>query len=150
MKTPAQIIREHYQLDRPVTEKEVAAEIKNLKRRRDKALGWDDMNARLASRLGIDPTPFKNPIKGPGKFEGETYAARYAYENVDEDLGDVQTFDWYGRFSGKIKGRGPFHIIVRENNQGFVYGEFFDTEAALKKQWRRIERAYEKFTEDEQ
>jgi hypothetical protein len=93
----------------------------------------------------------KNPIKGPGKFEGETYAARYAYDNVDEDLGDVQTFDWYGKFSGKIKGRGPFHIIVRENNQGFVYGEFFKTEAELNRQWRRIERAWDKFSdEDEQ
>jgi hypothetical protein len=93
----------------------------------------------------------KNPIKGPGKFEGETYAARYAYDNVDEDLGDVQTFDWYGKFSGKIKGRGPFYIIVRENNQGFVYGEFFKTEAELNHQWRRIERAWDKFSdEDEQ
>lgn len=52
-----------------------------------------------------------NPIKGPGKFEGETYAARYAYENVDQSIGSVDELGWYGVFTGKIKGRGPFHII---------------------------------------
>lgn len=89
----------------------------------------------------------RNPIKGPGKFEGETYAGRYAYENVDEELGDVQDFGWYGNFSGKIKGRGPFHIITREDSQGFVYGEFYDTEKQMRAAWRRLEREYEKFNE---
>lgn len=90
----------------------------------------------------------RNPIKGPGKFEGETYAARFAYENPDEDLGDSETFGWYGNFSGKIKGRGPFHIIVNENSQGFVTGEFFPTEKAMRKQWRAIEREYDEFAGD--
>lgn len=90
----------------------------------------------------------ENPIKGPGKFEGETYAGRYAYENVDDELGDVQDFGWYGNFSGKIKGRGPFHIIVREDSQGFVYGEFFDTKEKMLKNWSRIEKEYNDF-EDE-
>lgn len=89
-----------------------------------------------------------NPIKWLGKFEGEMYAGRYAYENVDDELGDVQDFGWYGNFSRKIKGCGPFHIIVRENSQGFVYGEFFDTEAAMRKAWSRLERDYEKFSEE--
>lgn len=149
-RTAAQIIRKHYGLKRPVTAAEVAAEIKNLKRRRDQSLGWDDMQHRLAAALNIGATPFQNPIKGPGKFEGETYAVRYAYENPDEDLGDSETFNWYGRFSGKIKGRGPFYIIVEENSQGFVSGEFFDTEAQLNNAWRQLERGWAKWSEGEQ
>lgn len=99
----------------------------------------------LDYRPGHPVETFKvNPIKGPGKFEGETYAARYAYENPDEDLGDSETFGWYGRFSGKIKGRGPFFIIVEEQSQGFVTGTFFDTEKQLEKAWARIEREWER------
>lgn len=85
------------------------------------------------------------PIKGPGKFEGETYATRYAHENYDEDLGDVEGFGWYGNFSGKIKGRGPFHIIVNEDSQGFVYGTHYPTKAAMLEDWRRIEMDYDDF-----
>ena len=88
-----------------------------------------------------------NPIKGPGKYEGETYAVRYAHENADEDLGDVEGFGWYGNFSGKIKGRGPFHIITTENNEGFVSGEIFDTQKEMLSNWRRIESEYDEFEE---
>ena len=88
-------------------------------------------------------------IKGPGKYEGEQYATRYAHENPDEDLGDVQGFGWYGRFSGKIKGRGPFHIITTEDNNGFVFGNYFDSESALNKEWAEIETAYEEFESGE-
>jgi len=83
------------------------------------------------------------PIKGPGKFEGETYAARFAYDNVDGEIGSVDELGWYGRFSGKIKGRGPFHIIVMENSQGFVYADFYDNEEQLEAAWAEIESAYE-------
>lgn len=89
----------------------------------------------------------RNPIKGPGKFEGETYAARYAHENYDDDIGSVDELGWFGKFSGKIKGRGPFHIIVEETNQGFVYGKIYDTVAEFNKKWRQIEREYEKYYE---
>lgn len=92
----------------------------------------------------------RNPIKGPGKFGGELYATQYAYENADEDLGDVQDFGWYGFFSGKIKGRGPFHIIVFENSQGFVTGERYSTEKAAREVWQRIEDEYAEFYEGEE
>jgi len=95
------------------------------------------------------PGTLENPIKGPGKFEGETFAARYAYDNPDEDLGESDGFGWYGKFSGKIKGRGPFHIIVNEDSQGFVSGTFFDTEKQLEKAWSNLESEYADFYEDE-
>ena len=47
------IVASHYQLQRPVSEGEVRAEIDNLIRRRDTGLGWFDMDAALAVRLNI-------------------------------------------------------------------------------------------------
>lgn len=47
------IVASHYNLNRPVSDGEVRAEIDNLIRRRDTGLGWFDMDARLASRLQI-------------------------------------------------------------------------------------------------
>lgn len=91
----------------------------------------------------------QNPIKGPGKYEGELYATRYAHENPDDELGDVQDFGWFGRFSGKIKGRGPFHIITQEDNNGFVYGKFYETESELNDAWDDIETEYAEFGEGE-
>lgn len=96
------------------------------------------------------PKPMqKNPIKGPGKFEGEKYATRYAYENPDEEIGSMDELGWYGRFSGSIKGRGPFLIIVNENSDGFVTGEFFPDRKEFDRAWRNIGREYEKFYESE-
>jgi hypothetical protein len=89
----------------------------------------------------------RNPIKRPGKYEGELYVTKYAHENDDESIGDVQELGWFGRFSGKIKGRGPFHIITQENDQGFVYGKLYDTEAELNTAWDEIVAEYEKFYE---
>ncbi len=90
------------------------------------------------------------PIKGPGKFEGETYICRYAYDNVDEDLGESENFGWYGRFSGKIKNRGPFHLIVTENSVGFVSCAFYDSEAELNDAWALLEDEYTEFSESEE
>ena len=87
----------------------------------------------------------KNPIKGLGKFEGGTYATRFAYDNPDDEIGSVDELGWYGKFSGKIKGRGPFHIIVNEDSQGFVSGEMFKSEKELNKAWREIEKEYETY-----
>lgn len=85
------------------------------------------------------------PIKGPGKYEGETRAVKYAHENPDDELGDVEGFGWYGNFSGKIKGRGPFHIITTEDNYGFVSGQMFPTKTAMLKKWNEIESDYSDF-----
>jgi hypothetical protein len=90
----------------------------------------------------------KNPIKGPGKFEGETYAAKFAYDYPDDEIGSVDELGWYGKLSGKIKGRGPFHIIVNENSDGFVSGTFYDTPSQLKRAWARIEKEYENLADE--
>jgi hypothetical protein len=101
------------------------------------------VNVELATQVRL------NPIKGQGKYEGELYVTRYAHDNDDESIGDVQELGWFGRFSGKIKGRGPFHIITQEDNQGFVYGQLFDTEKEMLNRWNEIESEYTKFTEEQ-
>ena len=87
----------------------------------------------------------------PGKFEGELYATRYAYEQTldgcSDDLGEVDGFGWYARFSDKIKGRGPFHIILQEDSQGFVYGTYYDTETDLDAAWADLETEYADYCE---
>jgi len=89
-----------------------------------------------------------------GKFEGELYATKYAYvsalDGCSEELGDCESFGWYGQFSGKIKGRGPFHIIVSENSQGFVSGTYYNTTEQLAAAWSALESEYEKFCEEEE
>ena len=47
------IVREHYGINRPVSDSEVNAEIANLVRRRDTGLGWFDMDASLAAKMQI-------------------------------------------------------------------------------------------------
>ena len=91
----------------------------------------------------------RNPIIGPGKFEGEMYATRYAYENPDDDLGSVDELGWYGYFSGKIKNRGPFHILVWEDSNGFVGSRFFDSESELQDAWSQVESEYSDYYGDE-
>lgn len=112
--------------------------------------GWAVQVRPGGDYFGPDGQPSikKNPIKGPGKFEGELHVTRYAHENYDEDIGDVQELGWYGRFSGPIKGRGPFHIIVRENDQGFVYGKLYDSEQQINADWGEIVKEYEKLYEE--
>lgn len=89
----------------------------------------------------------KNPIKGPGKFEGELHVTRFAHDNPDEEIGSVDELGWFGYLSGKIKGRGPFHIITQEDSQGFVYGQMYDSKEKLLKKWRSIEKEYERYYE---
>ena len=84
-----------------------------------------------------------------GKFEGELYATKYAYESTldgcSEELGEVDGFGWYASFSDKIKGRGPFHIILQESSQGFVHGAYYDTADDLAAAWSALESEYEEF-----
>ena len=88
-----------------------------------------------------------------GKFEGELYATKYAYESgldsCDDEIGEVDGFGWYGCFSDKIKGRGPFHIILHENSQGFVTGSYYDTAGDLGTAWSALESEYEKYCAEE-
>ena len=88
-------------------------------------------------------------IRYPGKFEGELYATRAIYDIAGEgmlsDIGSVDELGWYACYSGLIRGRGPFHVIISEDSQGLVLGEYFDTEQELEKAWEGIEQEYEKF-----
>jgi len=87
----------------------------------------------------------------PGKFEGALSQGvaealhRMAGDGmVDEELGEVDGFGWYGLFDrGKKKS-----YIVSEDNQGFFdYAEFSSGKAA-KQQWKKIEAEYEEYMEN--
>ena len=90
-------------------------------------------------------------IKHLGKFEGELYATRAVYDmSMDgmlDDIGCVDELGWYASYSGLIRGRGPFHVIISEDSQGFVRGEYFDTEDELNAAWAAIKDEYTKFYE---
>lgn len=93
----------------------------------------------------------RNPIKGPGKYEGELYLTKYVSEEgfYDEELGDVEGFGWYGLINGlKVKREGPFYGIISENNQGFVSGAWYKTEKEMKNKWNEIENDYEVFQDE--
>ncbi len=92
---------------------------------------------------------------GPGKFEGTgnySNVAQYLYSlsldsSLDEDLGESESFGWYGKFAGKIKGRGPFYAIVSEDSQGFFDVTYYDTQDALDAAWKLLELEYEQFSD---
>lgn len=95
----------------------------------------------------------RNPIKGPGKYEGELFLTRRVFEDgsFDDEIGDVENFGWYGLFNGlTIKGQGPFYGIISENNQGFVSGAWYKTEKEMKDKWDEIIQAYDEFMDDEE
>jgi hypothetical protein len=93
-------------------------------------------------------------IRYPGKFEGEMYATRAVYDMAGhgmlDDIGSVDELGWYCAYSGNIRGRGPFHVIISEDSQGFVRGEYFDTEAEMQRAWAAIEAQYERLWEGDQ
>jgi hypothetical protein len=90
------------------------------------------------------------PIKGPGKFEGETYLVRDLYDKgVDEEIGSSDELGWFGRFAGKIKGRGPFYVIITENSMGFVSGSFYNNEEELEDAWQEIVAEYDEYYGEE-
>lgn len=95
----------------------------------------------------------RNPIKGPGKYEGELFLTKYASEAgfYDEELGDVEGFGWYGKIDNlEVKGKGPFYGIISENNQGFVSGVWYKTQEEMQEAWTGIEEAYEEFAGEEE
>ena len=81
---------------------------------------------------------------GLGKFEAcGNYAllAQYLYENHDEEIGDCETFGWYAKHNGRIKGVNVF-AIINEDSQGFVTVDYFDDAEALYEAWDKIEAEY--------
>jgi len=91
-----------------------------------------------------------------GKFEGTNYkhVVQWLYNLagdgfLDEELGECEGFGWYGKFSGTIKGRGPFHAICHESSQGFFSVTWINTEKRLNEVWSNIECDYVEFCGDE-
>lgn len=85
---------------------------------------------------------------GLGKFEAcgnYVLTAGYIYYNIDDQLGESESFGWYGKFAGKIKGRGPFFAIVSEDSQGFVDVTYYDSKKELDEKWVMLEADYEEF-----
>ena len=92
------------------------------------------------------------PIKGPGKFEGETYLTKAAYNlgAYDSEIGDVGDFGWYALMVNWFtKGKGPFHGIITENNVGFVSGKWYKTADEANGDWQLIEDDYGAFIREE-
>jgi hypothetical protein len=90
-------------------------------------------------------------ITALGKYEGELYATRYISENSEwcnDQLGECESFGWYGKWSGAIRGRGPFHVIIYEDNNGFVGGTYYKDKKALDAAWSALESEYEEYSEE--
>lgn len=94
--------------------------------------------------------------RNPGKFEGAGDLGEELYEAIgdssflDEELGDVEGFGWYGlmvNFEAEAEGR-TVHVIVHEDSQGFFDYEEYDTAAQARRAWKKLEREYEKFEEE--
>lgn len=97
----------------------------------------------------------------PGKFEGGYVIDEVVYElsldGADEEVGDViEEGVWYGLLesldgldtSGFTEDEKKFiaeqvGAIIREDSQGFVTVEYFDSHKELKKAWREILAWYE-------
>lgn len=89
----------------------------------------------------------------PGKFEASGDIGERLHElsmdGVDEELGDVGDFGWYGLLLDVEGVPDVRHAIVTEDNDGFFDYESFDTKADALKEWKRIEKEYEEFFEEE-
>ena len=83
---------------------------------------------------------------GPGKFENcgnHALVSQWVYMGgFDEEIGNSGELGWHARFSGTIKGRGPFHALVSEDNNGFVSVTWYHSEIKLNRAWDRVEEAY--------
>lgn len=95
---------------------------------------------------------------GPGKFEGN-YSDRFAkaiHQTFgdgmgDEELGDVQDFGWYGKldvshYEIKEDGYPIIGVIAMEDNSGFFTYISYSTRKVFEKDWKQIEKDYEKFS----
>lgn len=106
---------------------------------------------------------------GPGKFEGSGEIGSLINDlGTDEDLGDSETFGWYGllRDGESILAqllesgaevteeeaenlRTSAGVILHEDSQGFVDVDYYDTEDELEEAWSDLEDEYSEFAEDE-
>lgn len=91
----------------------------------------------------------------PGKMEGETLLTGILWEMVgysaqDDELGDSESFGWYGKFDGvELKGIGrKIYAIVHTGSTGFVSRTDYPSHEALEKDWKKLESEYEEFDRD--
>lgn len=102
--------------------------------------------------------PLLDRYPHPGKYEAElNLTAHLDSEGFsDEECGDVETFGHYQLFlrldSDESLGDldGIVAGILHTDSQGFVYGEYYMTEAEAKRKWARIEKTEEQWYEDEE
>lgn len=101
--------------------------------------------------------PLLDRYPHPGKYEGElNLTERLDSEGGDVECGSVETFGHYQLFlrldSDESLGDldGIVAGILHTDSQGFVYGEYYTTEAEAKRKWARIEKTEEQWYEDEE
>jgi hypothetical protein len=84
-----------------------------------------------------------------GKFEGndDQDLGEALYEitldgNCDDDLGESESFGWYGLILEYDNGKS---YIVSEDSQGFFDYQEYETTDAAKKHWAKIQDAYDEW-----
>lgn len=96
----------------------------------------------------------KNPYRG--KFEGSGKLGEALHEMVsdssflDDELGDVNDFGWYGLvIDAKVPGhRGMIHAIVNEDSQGFFDVTVYPSKAKAHTAWDRVKDEYDTFCDE--
>ena len=89
---------------------------------------------------------------GPGKFSDnvEEWVYSQSQDGVDEELGDAQTYGWYGLMVldklVTVNQDGDdwtfAAAILTEDSQGFVSVDYFDDEGSARKAWGAIQNDY--------
>lgn len=97
---------------------------------------------------------------GPGKFNTilDSYVYSMSLDGTDEELGESDSFGWYGMLTGPITPRNAMMpklnsaeltllatcagIILSENSQGFVTVEYYDDLETFNKEWTGLEKAW--------
>lgn len=110
------------------------------------------------------------PYGSPGKFEGGSAIDQVAHDvtldGAAEELGEADGFGWYGKIEGAIEATDEqirnydlsqddidylaavAGAIVSEDSNGFVSVEWYTSRGNLERAWRRLEREYEKWSEE--
>jgi hypothetical protein len=85
----------------------------------------------------------------PGKFEGNPdpeLAEKLCNAMADDDLGDVETFGWYGLIKGIDDDEDWF--IVNEDSQGFFTIIAQGDSSTILPRWDRLQGEYSSFMEE--
>jgi hypothetical protein len=110
---------------------------------------------------------------GPGKFDTvlDSYVYVVSMDGTDEELGEAETFGWYGLMYGgrdlvdavesevedaddeltdaeREQLAAAQGVLLHEDEHGFVGVTYFDTKDELRKEWQAVEDDYEDFLEE--